>query len=104
MGSSRRRRLPGNFASGGFCQPGLQSHRPERFAARQSRFFVKQLVAVIFSSAWAFVFTLAMLKIINMFTPVKVDQASEEIGLDEALHGERAYEESLSQNIASGSL
>jgi len=56
-------------------------------------FFMKQLVAVIFSSVWAFVFTLAMLKIINMFTPVRVDQASEELGLDEALHGERAYEE-----------
>jgi Amt family ammonium transporter len=56
-------------------------------------FFMKQVVAVLFSSVWAFLFTLAMLKVINMFTPVKVDQASEELGLDEALHGERAYEE-----------
>jgi len=33
-----------------------------------------------------------MLRIIDMFTPVKVEAAHEEIGLDEALHGEHAYE------------
>jgi Amt family ammonium transporter len=53
---------------------------------------VKQLVAVVFSSVWAFGFTYAMLRIIDMFTPVKVEAAHEEIGLDEALHGEHAYE------------
>ena len=53
---------------------------------------MKQLVAVIFSSVWAFGFTYAMLQIINIFTPVKVTEMSEEIGLDESLHGEHAYE------------
>jgi hypothetical protein len=33
-----------------------------------------------------------MLRIIDVFTPVKVDEMSEEIGLDESLHGEHAYE------------
>jgi Amt family ammonium transporter len=56
-------------------------------------FFMKQVVAVLFSSLWAFVFTYAMLRIIDMFTAVKVDEMSEEIGLDESIHGERAYEE-----------
>jgi Amt family ammonium transporter len=56
-------------------------------------FFMKQVVAVLFSSVWAFVFTYAMLRIIDMFTAVKVDEMSEEIGLDESIHGERAYEE-----------
>jgi len=69
-----------------------------------SSFFVKQLVAVLFSSAWAFVFTYGMLKVINIFTRVKVDVASEEAGLDESLHGERAYEEILAQDSVSGSL
>ncbi len=55
-------------------------------------FFGKQLVAVLFSSVWAFAFTYAMLCIINVFTPVKVTEMSEEIGLDESLHGEHAYE------------
>jgi Amt family ammonium transporter len=54
-------------------------------------FFWKQLAAVLFSSVWAFVFTLGMLWIIDRITPVKVEQGHEELGLDEALHGEHAY-------------
>ncbi len=53
---------------------------------------MKQVVAVLFSSVWAFGFTYAMLRIIDMFTPVKVEMMSEEIGLDESIHGEHAYE------------
>ena len=59
-------------------------------------FFFKQCAAVLFSSVWAFVFTYGMLKIIDIFTPVKVAEGAEEIGLDEALHGEQAYEDVLS--------
>ena len=55
-------------------------------------FFFKQLVAVLFSSVWAFGFTYGMLKIIDLFTPVKVEMMNEEIGLDESIHGEHAYE------------
>jgi Amt family ammonium transporter len=32
-----------------------------------------------------------MLWLINRVTPVRVDEAAEELGLDEALHGEHAY-------------
>jgi len=56
-------------------------------------FFLKQLVAVLFSSVWAFVFTYGMLRIIDAFTTVKVSEMSEEIGLDESIHGEHAYED-----------
>jgi len=55
-------------------------------------FFYKQVVAVLFSSVWAFGFTYAMLALINVFTPVRVEEAAEEVGLDEILHGEQAYE------------
>ena len=54
-------------------------------------FFLKQLAAIGISSVWAFVFTYAMLWLINLVTPVKVDQTAEESGLDAALHGETAY-------------
>jgi ammonium transporter, Amt family len=57
-----------------------------------SGFFFKQLIAVSFSSLWAFGFTYAMLAIINQFTPVKVTETNEELGLDESIHGEHAYE------------
>jgi Amt family ammonium transporter len=54
-------------------------------------FFVRQCVAVVGSSAWAFVFTLGMLWLIDRVTPVRVEEAHEEMGLDAALHGEQAY-------------
>ena len=54
-------------------------------------FFVKQLVAATLSSVWAFSFTYGMLWLIDRVTPVKVNQAAEESGLDAALHGETAY-------------
>ncbi|HXU58711.1 MAG TPA: ammonium transporter [Verrucomicrobiae bacterium] len=54
-------------------------------------FLVKELVAVALSSVWAFAFTYGMLWLIDRVTPVKVDRAAEEGGLDAALHGESAY-------------
>ena len=54
-------------------------------------FFGKQLVADVACSAYAFVFTYAMLKVIDRITPVRVEEAAE-MGLDEAMHGETAYE------------
>jgi ammonium transporter, Amt family len=56
-----------------------------------SMFFFKQCVAVVVSSVWAFGLTYGMLAVINRITPVRVEDASEEIGLDESLHGEIAY-------------
>ena len=63
--------------------------------AGNSTFFLKQCAAVLISSVWAFAFTLGMLWLIDRITPVKVAEGAEEIGLDEALHGETAYIEAL---------
>jgi Amt family ammonium transporter len=63
--------------------------------AGNSRFFLLQCGAVLLSSVWAFVFTYGMLWLIDRVTPVKVKAEDEKIGLDEALHGETAYIESL---------
>ena len=65
-------------------------------------FLVKQVVAVVFSSFWAFVFTYVMLRIIDMFTTVKVSEMSEELGLDESIHGEHAYETLEVEEIFNG--
>ena len=54
-------------------------------------FFLKELVAVGGAALYSFMFTFVMLWIINKITPVKVSVAEEEAGLDEALHGEKAY-------------
>jgi Amt family ammonium transporter len=56
-------------------------------------FFVKQVVAVIAASAYAFIFTYIMLVVINFITPVKLSESVEKSGLDESLHGEKAYQD-----------
>jgi Amt family ammonium transporter len=54
-------------------------------------FFVAEVGAVVLAIVWAFLFTIGMLWLINRVTPVRVDEAAEATGLDEALHGEQAY-------------
>jgi len=58
----------------------------------ESSLFIKQLVAVAGASAYAFIFTYLMLALINYITPVRVSESDEVIGLDDSLHGERAYD------------
>ncbi len=58
-------------------------------------FFVKELVAVALASAYGFVFTYLMLIIINKITPVKVSAAEEQMGLDNSIHGEKAYDDGV---------
>jgi Amt family ammonium transporter len=53
-------------------------------------FFIKETVAVIGASIYAFIFTYGMLVIINKITPVRVSEA-EESAFDESQHGETAY-------------
>jgi len=58
-------------------------------------FFIKETVAVVIASIYAFIFTYIMLVIINFITPVKVTEEHEEKGLDAAIHGETAYDEGV---------
>ena len=58
-------------------------------------FFIKETVAVVAASAYAFVFTYVMLIVINYITKVKVTSEDEIMGLDTALHGEQAYDEGV---------
>mgnify|MGYP005839924005 FL=1 len=58
-----------------------------------SAFFFKEVIAVLGASIYAFLFTYVMLIVINLFTKVKVTDEEENLGLDESLHGERAYDD-----------
>ncbi|MFO1009604.1 MAG: ammonium transporter [Planctomycetota bacterium] len=78
--------LCGVFATKAFNPAGVDG-----LLSGNTHFFLVQCGAVLLSSAWAFTFTLGMLKVIDLITPVKVAEGTEEVGLDEGLHGERAY-------------
>ncbi len=58
-------------------------------------FFIHQTIAVVGACIYAFVFTYAMLAIINMITKVKVSETAEDQGLDASEHGEKAYDEGV---------
>jgi Amt family ammonium transporter len=79
--------LLGVFATTAFNPAGTNG-----LISGNTTFFLKQCTAVLLSSVWAFAFTLGMLWVIDRITVVKVGQAQEDLGLDEALHGEKAYE------------
>jgi len=63
------------------------------FTGGGASFFLTQTIAVLLVGAYCFLFTLVVLKLINLVTPVKVTSQEEEIGLDTSLHGEIAYED-----------
>ena len=86
MGGARGVVLLGLFATTSFNPEGADG-----LLSGNATFFGKQLVAIVFSSVWAFVFTYGMLWLIDRFTAVKVHASAQESGLDAALHGETAY-------------
>jgi len=47
--------------------------------------------AIVVVAAFSFAGSFALLKIINVFTPIRVTAEDEELGLDESQHGEEAY-------------
>ncbi|HMS35269.1 MAG TPA: ammonium transporter [Ignavibacteria bacterium] len=58
-------------------------------------FFVIQVLATLGAALYAFVFTYGMLKVINLFTRVRVSESEEDTGLDQSIHGEVAYDEGV---------
>lgn len=81
----------GTILLGVFGNAAINSHGANGLIHGGWVFLGKQAAAVAIASIYAFVFTYAMLWLINKITPVKVDAKHEEEGLDEALHGESAY-------------
>jgi Amt family ammonium transporter len=83
--------LIGTIFLGIFASKAWNPNGADGLLAGDGMFFVKQCVAVIISGVWAFVFTWAMLWLIDRVTPVKVSAETEQQGLDQGLHGEEAY-------------
>jgi ammonium transporter, Amt family len=85
----------GTILLGVFASKAVNAAGADGLLFGDSSFLVKQVVAVVAASVYAFIFTYVMLIIINMITPVKVNESVEKLGLDEGLHGERAYDDGV---------
>jgi len=85
--------LAGTILLGVFASKMVNGVGSDGLIFGNASFFWKEVVAVVIACAYAFIFTYLMLIIINFITPVKVKPEDEMLGLDEALHGEKAYDE-----------
>jgi ammonium transporter, Amt family len=83
----------GTMLLGVFASKAVNAAGADGLLFGSGSFLLKETVAVIGASAYAFVFTYLMLIIINMITPVRVSKEEELAGLDNALLGEKAYDE-----------
>lgn len=85
--------LLGTILLGVFASTAINPNGVDGLIYGNGAFLGKQVVAVICASAYAFIFTYVMLVVINFITRVKVPVEQEDLGLDEALHGEKAYDD-----------
>jgi ammonium transporter, Amt family len=83
----------GTILLGVFASKAVNANGTDGLWFGNGSFLFKQFIAVAAASAYAFVFTYIMLSLINMITRVRVSEAEENIGLDAAIHGEKAYDD-----------
>ena len=57
-----------------------------------SSLLIAQVLSVLVVAGYSFFGSLLLLKIINIFSPLRVSSEEEETGLDLSQHGEEAYD------------
>ncbi len=83
----------GTILLGVFASKAINANGADGIMSGDTTFFIKQVVAVVGACIYGFVFTYVMLAVINKITKVRVTEEAEDAGLDEFLHGEKAYDE-----------
>ena len=82
----------GGIATGLFAKTSINSvARWDGLVFGNVHLFVAQVLSIIITAAVAVVGTLICIGIIRIFTPLRVDQKEETLGLDISQHGENAY-------------
>lgn len=82
----------GGIATGLFTRTSINSvARWDGLVFGNVHLFVAQVLSIIITAAVAVVGTLICIGIIRIFTPLRVDQKEEALGLDISQHGENAY-------------
>ena len=82
----------GGIATGLFAQSSINdTARWDGLIFGDFRLFAAQLAGILITIAFAVIGTLICVAIVRIFTPLRVDQNEEQIGLDLSQHGESAY-------------
>ncbi|WP_242262046.1 ammonium transporter [Bacillus cereus group sp. BfR-BA-01453] len=82
----------GGIATGLFATTTVNSDGANGLFYGNAALLSKQLVAIGATYAFTIIMTYAIIKAINFFLPVRVDEHEEHMGLDISMHGEKAYE------------
>jgi len=82
----------GTIATGLFASTAINAAGPNGLFYGNPLLVGIQALAVIIVAVFAFVGSYALLRVINVFTPVRVNAKEEDAGLDISQHGEAAYE------------
>ena len=82
----------GTFATGLFASAAINATGPNGLFFGNPEQVVSQIVGIVVVALFAFLGTYVLLRVINIFTPLRVSTKEEDAGLDITQHGEEAYE------------
>ncbi|EEM90799.1 Ammonium transporter [Bacillus thuringiensis serovar pulsiensis BGSC 4CC1] len=82
----------GGIATGLFATTTVNGDGANGLFYGNAALLFKQFVAIGATYAFTIIMTYAIIKAINFFLPVRVDEHEEHMGLDISMHGEKAYE------------
>ncbi|MCE5198964.1 MAG: ammonium transporter [Armatimonadota bacterium] len=81
----------GAIATGLFASVAINSAGDNGLFQGNAALLGKQLIAIVSVGAYSFILTFIILKVIGIFTPLRMSKGDEETGLDLTQHGEVAY-------------
>jgi Amt family ammonium transporter len=82
----------GTFATGLFASTLVNPAGPNGFFFGNPAQVVAQLIGIIVVAVFAFAGSYVLLRIVNVFSPLRVGSRDEDAGLDISQHGEKAYD------------
>ena len=83
--------IVGTFATGLFAQSVINPAGSNGLFFGGSQMFTSQIIAILVTAAYSFIVSIVLLKVIDKFIGLRVDEESEINGLDISQHGESGY-------------
>jgi Amt family ammonium transporter len=81
----------GSIATGIFASTAINAAGPNGLLYGNMYQLIVQVFGVVVIGFFAFVGSYLLLRVLNVFTPVRVSATEEDAGLDITQHGEEAY-------------
>jgi Amt family ammonium transporter len=82
----------GTFATGLFASTAINAAGPNGLFYGNPQLLVSQVIGIVIVAGFAFVGSYVLLRVVNVFSPIRVGSKEEDAGLDISQHGEKAYD------------